>query len=429
MTVVRGPCGPEKTEDLWRNDLLTGRDQRRLRGMKSRNLLYTGLAILVAVVALIGWRVRSEKTATVSNPSASAVPAGQKAAGKGGGAPLPVYIHQVVARTLDERITATGMLVADESVELVSELTGKAVEIAFAEGSRVKAGDLLLKLDDTDLKAELARAESRIGLARRQAERQAALVSTGGTSRENEDLATSEVRVREAEMALIKAQLAKAEIRAPFDGIIGLRYLSAGAFVTPATRIATLQKIDKLKVEFAVAERHLERVQRDADVMITIAGMSEPVPGKVYAIEPRIDSATRTLRLRARVDNPGGKALPGGFATVEMSLQKIPDALLVPATALVAGLNEQRVFVLVNGKAEPRTVRIGLRLPREVQIVSGLEPNAAVITSGQLQLRPGMPVKAVARQSDESRGRAADSDSTTPVARPKAAAVTSTVAP
>jgi membrane fusion protein (multidrug efflux system) len=130
--------------------------------------------------------------------------------------------------------------------------------------------------------------------------------------------------------------------------------------------------------------------------MISIAGLNQPFAGKVYAIEPRIDSATRTLRLRARADNPGGRALPGGFATVEMGLEEIPRALLVPATALVAGLNEQQVYVIEEGKAQPRKVQIGLRLAREVQIVSGLEPNAVVITSGQLQLRPGVSVEPTA---------------------------------
>lgn len=362
--------------------------------MKSRKLLFTGLIIVAVGIAVVAFRVWPERGAAQAGPSRTGSPVAKKGPGAGG-APLPVYVHEVKPRALAERVTATGTLVADEAIDLVSELSAKAVEVAFAEGSRVKAGDVLVKLDDTELRAELSRAEGRIGLARMQAERQAALIGTGGTTRENLDLAMSEVRVREAEMTLVKAQLAKAEIRAPFDGVIGLRYISAGAFVTPATRIATLQKIDRLKVEFAVAERHLERVRPDADVMISIAGLSEPFAGKVYAIEPRIDAATRTLRLRARAENPGGKALPGGFATVEMNLQTIPDAILVPATALVAGLNEQRVFVVVNGRAEPRTVQIGLRLAREVQIVSGLEPAATVITSGQLQLRPGMPVRPV----------------------------------
>lgn len=360
--------------------------------MKFRKTLFIGLVAFVGLAAFVLIR----KAASPSAAEAGAAPATKSAPGRGDGAPLPVYTHQVVPRTLSERITATGSVYAEESVELVSELSGKAVWVAFEEGSRVTQGDVLLRLDDTELQAELARAESRIGLARTQAQRQVALAESGGTTRNSLDTAVSEVSVREAELALVKAQLAKTEIRAPFDGLVGLRYVSVGAFITPATRIATLQSIETIKVEFAVAERHLDRVKRDATVTVSIAGLNEPFAGKIYAIEPRIDVATRTLRLRARVENSGGRALPGGFATVEMELQEVPNALLVPATALVAGLNQQRVYVVEDGKAQPRQVQIGIRLAREVQILSGLEPNARVITSGQIQLRPGMAVEPVA---------------------------------
>jgi membrane fusion protein (multidrug efflux system) len=236
-----------------------------------------------------------------------------------------------------------------------------------------------------------------VTLARAQAARQNQLVAAGGTSREALDAAESEVSVLAAEATLARAQLAKTEIRAPFDGVIGLRYVSEGAFINSSARIATLQKIDTIKVDFSIAERHLDRVQAGAKVKISVAGVAEPFLGEVYAIEPRIDPGTRTLRLRARSENPRGKVLPGGFATVEMSLREIPNALMVPADALVAGLNEQLIYVLENGQAQPKKVQTGLRLAREVQILSGLEPGATVITSGQLQLRPGVRVQAVKR--------------------------------
>jgi membrane fusion protein, multidrug efflux system len=271
------------------------------------------------------------------------------------------------------------------------------MSITFEEGSIVKKGDLLLKINDEELAAQAARAESRVTLARAQAARQNQLVAAGGTSREALDAAESEVSVLAAEATLARAQLAKTEIRAPFGGVIGLRYVSEGAYIDSQARIATLQKIDTIKVDFSIAERHLDRVQPGAKVKISVAGVAQPFTGDVYAIEPRIDPGTRTLRLRARSENPGGKVLPGGFATVEMSLRQIPDALMVPADALIAGLNEQRVYVLEKGLAQARKVETGLRLAREVQIVSGLEPGATVITSGQLQLRPGVRVQAVKR--------------------------------
>lgn len=360
--------------------------------------------LIVLVIAAIGVAFalnasRREKSADARDAVPARAPQG--------GAPLPVYTETIQPRLLTERITATGSILADEGVELVSEVSGKVVLIAFEEGSVVKRGDLLLKINDEELAAQAARAESRVVLARAQAARQNQLVEAGGTSREALDAAESEVSVLAAEATLARAQLAKTEIRAPFDGVIGLRHVSVGAYIDSAARIATLQKVDTIKIDFSIAERHLDRIQPGAQVEISVAGIPERFTGEVYAIEPRIDPGTRTLRLRARSANPGGKVLPGGFATVEMALRSIPDALLVPADAIVSGLNNQRVFVLENGLAQERNVQTGLRLAREVQILSGLEPGATVITSGQLQLRPGVRVEAVKRAQSSQPSSAA----------------------
>ena len=353
----------------------------------ARKAVYFGLLAL-AIAAMV-WVVR--KRSDSDSPKAA------ERVTTGGGNAMPVYTAKVAPRLLQERVTATGSVTADESVDLVSEIAGKVVKLGFEEGAPVKRGDVLVQLDDAELSAQLARAESRLELAKAQAERQRQLVTAGGTSQADLDAAESEVSVLRAEVELARAQLAKTRIAAPFDGVAGLRYVSVGANITPNTRIATLQKLDTIKVEFSIAERHLGRVQPEAEVTIRLTGLDEPFRGKLYATEPRIDAGTRTLRLRARAENPGGRALPGGFATVELPLREIPNALMVPADAIIPGLNEQQVYVIENGRAQPRKVQTGLRLAREVQIISGLEPNATVITSGQLQLRPGMPVMAVDR--------------------------------
>ncbi len=362
--------------------------------MMSRKSLTTGLlaaALLVAFLLVRNFTSSAEPDAAAVTPPA--------ARGGGNGAPLPVYTHEVQPRLLQERISATGTLTADEAVDLVSELSGKVVAIQFEEGTQVRKGDVLFKIDDTGLRAQLLQVESRVKLARAQSERQKQLGVGVGTTQEAFEIALSETRVLEAEAEVVRTQLAKSEIRAPFDGRIGLRYVSEGAFVTPTTRIAALQKFDPIKVEFSVAERHQDRLQRDARVSIAVAGLSGPFVGEIYAREPSIDLETRMLRLRARAPNPEGRALPGGFATVEVPLQEIPDAITVPADALIAGLNQQQVYVVEGGRAQPRTVELGLRLAREVQIVSGLKAGDIVITSGQLQLRPNMPVQPVAREA------------------------------
>ena len=199
----------------------------------------------------------------------------------------------------------------------------------------------------------------------------------------------------EAEAALINARLEKTRVRAPFDGRVGLRHISAGTYLTPGARVATLQNLSTLKIEFTVAERHMDRLRTGAAIEVRIAGAADPITASVYAIEPRIDEVTRTIRLRARAANPDGRILPGAFATVRLPLRTIPDAILIPAAAVIPGLNQQTVYVIEDGKAAPRVVQTGIRLDREIQITSGLKAGDVVITSGQLQIRPGAPVRPV----------------------------------
>lgn len=346
--------------------------------------LIAAALIGLAVAARFIGRETSARPATAT----PAAPAAERA--------IPVYTHRVVPRTLREEVTATGAVRAGESIDLVSELTGKVVALHFEEGSVVERGALLVKLDDAELQAQYDRARHRVELARVQAERQRELLAGQGTSRQNYDAAVNEQRVLESEADLIRAQLLKTEIRAPFSGAVGLRYVSVGSFVSPPTRIASLQSLDELKIDFSIAERYMARITTGADIEVHVAGREAAIHGEVYAIEPQIDPATRTIRLRARAPNPG-RVFPGAFATVKLIVQEVPEALLVPATALVPGLNEQRVFVVENGRAEPRVVQTGIRLAREVQISSGLTAGAEVITSGQLQLQPGSLVRPVER--------------------------------
>lgn len=354
-----------------------------------RNKILGVALIAVIVVAMI------LANQYLSRGPAAAAPARQAAA-----APVPVYTHKAEAKPFVEHLVATGSVLAEESVELTSEISGKVVALRFEEGSRVSKGDVLVKLDDSELQAELARSLSQADLAELQAARQKELFAVRSASQEAYDMALNEVRVLEAQTALIRARLAKTAIRAPFDGLVGLRNVSVGAYLTPGSRIASIQDITTVKVEFTVAERHMDRLATGNEVKVTVAGSPEPFTGTVYAIEPRIDLATRTIRLRARAENPGGRIFPGAFATVELALREIPEAIFVPAGALIAGLNQQTVFVNDGGKAQIRVVQTGLRLDRDVQVTSGITTGDEVITSGQLQLRPGVPVTPMARPAE-----------------------------
>lgn len=354
----------------------------------SHKLLRIGLPLLVLAVAVVAYTWFTGKR----QPSGPA-PAATAARPQGG--PLPVYIYKASPRLLQERVTATGTVLAEESIEVTVEVAGKVVAVEFKEGSRVSKGDVLITINDSELQAELARTLHRIELAKLQARRQQQLFDVQGASRETLDAALNEQRVLEAEGDLIRAQLDKMQIRAPFDGIVGLRQVSEGGYLTPSSRVATLQDITTIKIEFAIAERHMGRIKPGAEVRFSVAGVPGSFPAAVYAIEPRIDLATRTIRLRARAANPGDAILPGAFASVDVLLGDIENALVVPASAIIPGLREKTLYVLVDGRAQPRTVETGLRLDREIQILSGLEPDSVVITSGQLQLRPGLAVEAV----------------------------------
>lgn len=341
-------------------------------------LLLSSLIIACASIALSGCKSEKPAAASAARPASSPT--------------LPVYTHTVRAAPLEEKITATGSVMAEESVELTSEIAGIVTTVNFAEGSRVAAGDLLFKTNDRELQAELDRADARVALARVQAERQEQLLKVQGASQEAYDVALNELKILESEAALIKARLIKTRVHAPFAGQIGLRNISEGTYLTPGTTVATLQNLDTIKVEFTVAERHMDRLQIGREVEVHLVGSNHPFTATIYAIEPRIDEATRTIRLRARAPNPEGTIFPGAFATVSLPLRTIPDAMLVPAAAIIPGFNQQTVFIIEDGKAAARTVQTGIRLDAEIQITDGLAEGDVVITSGQMQIRPGTTV-------------------------------------
>lgn len=360
--------------------------------MKRKKTALISLALgaaLLAILALARW----PRTSPEETPPASATPRARPAPDA-----LTVFVHRIEPRVLAETITANGTLRAHEAVELRSEITGRVVELHFEEGRAVQEGEVLLRINDAELQAQLRQVLTRIELARVQEQRQRQLFETQSTSREALDESINESRVLQAEADLIRAQLAKTEVRAPFSGIIGLRYVSLGAYVGPTTPIGTLTNLDQLKIDFSISERHMDRVRPGTAIRFRVAGRPEAYDGRVYAIEPAIDVSTRTILLRAQAENPERRLLPGAYASVEVQLERIEGALMVPTPALAPGATERIVYVVEDGTAQPRRVETGIRLSREIQIVSGLEPGALVITSGLLQLRPGMPVKPV---SDE----------------------------
>lgn len=338
--------------------------------------------IPILIIALLAWPKIKENTQKQEQAGTTAV---QRL--------LPVNILPIQARILENRFRTTGTLLANEEVDLRAEISGKITKLNFDEGSEVKRGALLVKIFDADLQADLTRVNYQIKLAEDIEFRQRKLLERGGISQQEYDRALNELNVLKAQRTFIEAQIQRTEIRAPFDGRIGLKFVSEGSYITPTSAIASLQSIDPIKVEFAVPERYLSEVNVGDRIQFKVAGFRDAFEGTLYAIEPRISTETRTVSIRALASNKNMKLLPGAFAEIDYIFQEIPDALLIPSQALVPELKGQKVFVYKAGVVGEKPVEIGIRTEREVQIVQGLAVGDTVITSGILQVRPGMSVE------------------------------------
>jgi membrane fusion protein (multidrug efflux system) len=332
----------------------------------------------VALAALLVPRVRSSRMAQVTTVNDVE--------------PLEVETVVVQSKSLTEQFSTVGTVRADEWVEIRSEISGILEEIHFEEGAQVEKGRLLVQIDDDQLTAERDRARYRVELAVLDEERQQSLLEQELISQEEYDVALGELNVLRSELRLAEARLAKARIRAPFTGVIGLRSVSQGAALTPQTRIATLQKLDTVKLEFSVPESYAASLELGGTVDFRIKGAPGSYQGTIYAIEPTVDQETRSLRARARCPNPNGELLPGAFADVQLVVNEIPNALTVPAMAVIPELGAKKLFVIEDGLAQPRLVETGVRSEREVQITRGLEAGDHVIVSAIQQLHSGLPV-------------------------------------
>jgi membrane fusion protein, multidrug efflux system len=291
-----------------------------------------------------------------------------------------------------ERINSTGTLLPDEEVDLSFEASGKIIEIKFQEGAEVKAGDLLAKINDRHLQAQLLRLQAQRQLAIDREYRQRTLLSRDAISQESYDQVVTELQTLEADILLVEARIAETELRAPFDGTIGLRYVSEGAFANPNTRIARLIKTNPLKLEFSIPERYAGEIEPGFPVSFRLDGYANPFNASVYAVNPQVDVRTRTIVLRAMYPNPGQQLKPGRFATLTLQLSETPDAIAIPTEALIPEMDGDKVFVYRNGQAYAINVRTGLRTENRIQITEGLSFGDTLLTTGVMQLRHGLPV-------------------------------------
>lgn len=302
---------------------------------------------------------------------------------------IPVSAVVISPQKLDNKIQVTGAIQANESLEIKSEISGKVTSINFEEGQRVRKGTLLLTINDEELRAQLEKLRYSKKLREESEYRQRLLLEKEAISQEEYDQSLTELNTSRADIRLIEAQIARARIRAPFDGIIGLRYVSEGSYISPQTTIATFSNIDPAKIEFSIPGKYSNDVRVGNIIEFRTESSDDVYRGEIYAIEPQIDPETRTLRMRAISDNKDRRLLPGQFARVDLILDREEDALLVPSQAVIPELNGHKVFVVNDGKAESRSVEVGIRTNREVEIRSGISEQDTVITTGLLQIKPG----------------------------------------
>jgi membrane fusion protein (multidrug efflux system) len=309
--------------------------------------------------------------------------------------PMTVQTVVLETRVLDHAMIATGTLLANEEVELMSEMAGRVTHIGFEEGGTVSAGQVLLRINDDDLQAELRQVEANLQVARDDEQRKEKLLAVSGISREAFD-ASAAVRIGlEAQADVLKARIAKTVIRAPFSGAIGLRHVSPGGYVAVGQPIAHLRQLSPIKIDFALPERSGRQLKAGAPITFTLEGDPTVHEGTVYAVEPGVDAVNRTVRVRARHPNTDGRLVPGSFARVEVALERIPDALTVPTEALMPDIQGQKVFVLRKGQVTSARVDVGIRLPKAVQVTGGVQAGDSVLVTGLLAVREGMSVRAV----------------------------------
>lgn len=357
------------------------------------------MRLLVIVLSIIGLLVLGKVflfPATKGETTTKLVRGGseeKKGGGKGGDkGPVEVQVYRAVAESVENTLTVAGTVLPNESVELKAEVPGRLVRLLSKEGTAVAKGELIAKINDKELKAQLDRLNYVEQRAKELETRQKRLLALDGTSKEEYAIAATNALTAGADKELLLAQLEKTEIRAPFSGKIGLRVVSEGAFMMPGTLVATLVQTNPVRVDFAVPEKYAQNLRAGGTLELTSDAFSGALPARISAISPLIDPTLRTLQVRAVAPNGAGRLVPGMFVRVQVNLSGDVRSILVPSQAIVPELKGKKVFLVKNGKARETFVKTGLRSDQRVQITEGLAVGDSVIVTGIMALRDGSPV-------------------------------------
>ncbi|MDR1459586.1 MAG: efflux RND transporter periplasmic adaptor subunit [Bacteroidales bacterium] len=306
--------------------------------------------------------------------------------------PLNINISVLAYENMNDILKTKGILIPDEEVDLSFETSGKITHIYFKEGNSVSKGDLLAKVNDNHLQAELRKLKAQLPLAEERVFRQKSLLEKDAVSQEAYEAVSTELDKLKADIDLVIARIEQTELRAPFHGVIGLRFVSEGAYASPSVVVAKLTKINPLKIEFSVNEKQANEIKEGTLINFTLENDLNVYQAKVYAVESSLDEKTLSLKVRALYANTSGKLKPGHSTNIEINLREIKNTIVIPSLSIVAEMGRDIVYLYKQGKAEQVVVTKGMRTASSVQILHGLDEGDTLITSGVMQLRNGMDV-------------------------------------
>jgi len=349
--------------------------------MNTKKIIYISLPIL-AVLLFAGYKI-------FFNKNGQSVEA-QKLKG-GGGITAKLYVLE--PNSLSSGINAIGTLLPNEEVELICETAGKVVGIYFEEGKTVSAGQLLLKVDDAELQAQLRRAEYQRNLVSERLNRQRILLEKDAVSREEFDQVQTDYNILQTDIDLLKTKISKTEIKAPFAGTVGFRGVSLGTFLQPNTVIAKLVDQSKLKLEFYIPEKYASTYFIGHRIKFRTESSTQEFESVVYAVDPKVKEDTRTITVRGIYDNAGGKLLPGMFARINLIISQSGNVLLIPTESIVQEMDGKKVWLVSEGKAKSQTITTGFRSNNQVEVLEGLQAGDTIMVTGLMQVREGVNVR------------------------------------
>jgi membrane fusion protein (multidrug efflux system) len=334
---------------------------------------------------------------------------------KAGGARPPVRADGYIVKTtlLSNTIEIPGNLVANEATEIHPEVAGRITAIYFREGAFVNKGAMLVKLNDADLQAQKQKLQIQLKVAQANENRSAQLLKIQGISRQDYEAMALQVSNVNADLSVIQTEIEKTNIRAPFSGKIGLRMVSLGAYISPATTISTISQVNQMKIDFTVPEQYTRQISNGQYVNFKVAGSNKNYAARIVATESNITEDTRTMQVRATVQGDQSGLIPGNFAKVILNFEPDPNAIVVPTQAIIPQARGKKVYVYNNGIAKFVDVTTGLRDSATIQVTAGLKAGDTILITGLLTLKPeGKVMLGNVVNGTKTAGTKANADST-----------------